>query len=317
MSTQAKQPELLQADLVELLKEARVKRAFDVKAWVDKKTDLFNDYMRKAGLQACLVNVSGGVDSAVTLALMRHAQKKANSPIKRVLGVAQPIHSTHKIWNRAMLLEKTLETQIITVDQSAIHTQLQGLCDSAIGISGQGFASGQLKSYMRTPVGFYISQLLSQNGTPCVVIGTGNYDEDGYLFYFCKAGDGVADIQLINDLHKSEVFAVGRELQVPNEILSAPPSADLWTDQTDEGELGFTYDFVELLTEYLRYSKAEQSAFEKKMSPSGHEQWVRLRAAAEEVHKRNRHKEKYPHNINILPTKPDSEIQELIEEIKH
>jgi NH3-dependent NAD+ synthetase len=49
---------------------------------------------------------------------------------------------------------------------------------------------------------------------------------------------GVADIQLINDLHKSEVFAVGRELGVPQEILDAPPSADLWDDQTDENELG-------------------------------------------------------------------------------
>lgn len=58
---------------------------------------------------------------------------------------------------------------------------------------------------MRTPVGFYAAQLLSQNGTPAIVVGTGNKDEDGYLFYFCKAGDGVADIQLIADLHKSEV----------------------------------------------------------------------------------------------------------------
>ncbi len=49
---------------------------------------------------------------------------------------------------------------------------------------------------------------------------------------------GVADVQLINDLHKSEVFAVGRELGVPAAILEAPPSADLWNDQTDEGELG-------------------------------------------------------------------------------
>ena len=50
----------------------------------------------------------------------------------------------------------------------------------------------------------------------------------GYLMYFCKAGDGSVDIQLISDLHKSEVFAVGRVLGVPTSILVAPPSADLW-----------------------------------------------------------------------------------------
>jgi NH3-dependent NAD+ synthetase len=59
-----------------------------------------------------------------------------------------------------------------------------------------------MRSYMRTPVGYYCAQLLSQAGTPCVVMGTGNRDEDGYLAYFCKAGDGVVDIQLIADLHK-------------------------------------------------------------------------------------------------------------------
>ena len=59
-------------------------------------------------------------------------------------------------------------------------------------------------------------------------------DEDGYLCYFCKAGDGVVDVQLIADLHKSEVFTVGKYLEVPEDILVAPPSADLWDGQTDE-----------------------------------------------------------------------------------
>ena len=77
-----------------------------------------------------------------------------------------------------------------------------------------------------------------------MVMGTGNHDEDGYLGYFCKAGDGVVDVQLIADLHKSEVFKVGAVLGVPQSILSSPPSADLWEGQTDEDELGVTYDFV-------------------------------------------------------------------------
>lgn len=59
-------------------------------------------------------------------------------------------------------------------------------------------------------------------------------DEDGYLCYFCKAGDGVVDVQLIADLHKSEVFKVSRFLGVPETILSAAPSADLWDGQSDE-----------------------------------------------------------------------------------
>lgn len=97
---------------------------------------------------------------------------------------------------------------------------------------------------MKTPVAYFVAQLLSQEGTPCIVMGTGNQDEDGYLAYFCKAGDGVVDVQLISDLHKSEVFKVGAVIGVPEDTLNAPPSADLWEGQTDEGEMGFSYDQV-------------------------------------------------------------------------
>ena len=112
------------------------------------------------------------------------------------------------------------------------------------------FANGQLKSYMRTPINYYTAQLLSAKGYPAIVLGTGNKDEDLYLCYFCKAGDGVVDVQLISDLHKSEVFQVGRLLGVPHHILEAPPSADLWEGQTDENELGefFIFLFIKKLT---------------------------------------------------------------------
>jgi NAD+ synthase (glutamine-hydrolysing) len=97
------------------------------------------------------------------------------------------------------------------------------LTEKAVGIQGEKFARGQLRSYMRTPVAYYVAQLYSQIGLPCIVLGTGNLDEDGYLYYFCKAGDGVADVQLIADLHKSEVFQVAALLNVPKSVLEAPP----------------------------------------------------------------------------------------------
>ncbi|KNC85971.1 NAD+ synthetase [Sphaeroforma arctica JP610] len=69
-----------------------------------------------------------------------------------------------------------------------------------------------------------------------------------FQFDLHQAGDGVVDVQLISDLHKSEVFKVGHELGVPKSTLEAAPSADLWDGQEDEEELGFTYDFIELYT---------------------------------------------------------------------
>jgi len=291
---------VLHADLQAELIAVRKRRAFDAKGWINKKTDMLNAYMTEGGLKAGCVSVSGGVDSAVTIGLLLKAKSKKGSPIQRVLGIAQPIHSTKKIQDRAYELCDAMGAEVITVDQSSLHTQLCGIVDKSIGIAGAGFASGQLRSYMRTPVNYYVAQLLSQNGTPCVVFGTGNQDEDGYLRYFCKAGDGVADIQLIADLHKSEVFAIGRELGVPESILVAAPSADLWDGQTDEDELGFSYDFIEMFTEYLEYDAKKKKAFRAKCSAAALDQLDTCGAKAADINRRNAHKANFPHNINIM-----------------
>ena len=150
-------------------------------------------------------------------------------------------------------------------------------------------------------MGYYVSQLLSQSGTPCVVMGTGNRDEDGYLGYFCKAGDGVVDVQLIADLHKSEVFAVGKALGVPRSVLESPPSADLWEGQTDEAELGVTYDFVELFTGwFLAMGEEERKRFVEGLDEENREEWEKCRAICEGVHRRNSHKLSGPKNLNVL-----------------
>ena len=155
-------------------------------------------------------------------------------------------------------MAKAFGVDIVTLDLSSIHTQTQSIVDSAFaglgGLApvGGGFAAGQLRCYLRTPTAYYAAQRLAEAGLGAVVVGTGNKSEDGYLRYFCKAGDGVVDIQLIADLYKQQVFDVGAVLGVPESVLMAAPSADLWEGQTDEEEMGFTYDFVEVWMEYLK-----------------------------------------------------------------
>merc|ERR1711920_572845 len=168
---------------------------------------------------------------------------------------------------------------------------LKKLIDGKVGADGNAFASGQLRSYMRTPAVYYVAQLLSSQGTPTIVMGTGNKDEDGYLAYFCKAGDGVVDVQLISDLHKREVFKVGVEIGVPQATIQAAPSADLWDGQTDEEELGFTYDFIELFTgAYLSLSECDKASFRNSLSSDAKTQFNDWGARAEAVHCRNKHK---------------------------
>jgi len=220
------------------------------------------------------------------------------SPLKRVLAVAQPIHSSGWALDRATECAKAMNVRIVSVDQTENHSLLSDKVDKAVGIKGNAFVKGQLRSYMRTPVAYYIAQLLSQDGTPCVVMGTGNKDEDGYLAYFCKAGDGVVDVQLISDIHKSEVFKVGHELGVPPSILLAPPSADLWEGQTDEDELGFSYDFVELFTgAYIPLDDKGKEEFRKSLSPEALQIFLKLGKMARDIHNRNKHKLTGPANL--------------------
>jgi NH3-dependent NAD+ synthetase len=80
--------------------------------------------MRKWGLKAALVSVSGGIDSAVTLALMKRASQMPNSPIERLLAVAQPIHSSAWALNRAKEVATSCDVPLVVVDQTKLHTHL-------------------------------------------------------------------------------------------------------------------------------------------------------------------------------------------------
>ena len=290
--------------LSKILLSIRNEKQFNAKEWIDKKSDLFNDYMKSNKLEGCVVSVSGGIDSAVTYLLAKYAMNKPNSCIKQIIGICQPIKSTHSIWTRALELEdnQISGARLAVLDQSEAFEHLTyEVKNKILAIDndyGQIFADGQLKSYMRTPVNYYVAQLLSASGCPAIVLGTGNKDEDKYLGYFCKAGDGVVDVQLISDLHKSEVFEVGRVLGVPKSILDAAPTADLWDGQTDEDEMGFSYDFIELLLEYHEMSDQDKIDFENGCKENGEWEYFTVkRDMAEKIHKKNKHKFNFPVNL--------------------
>lgn len=281
----------LHPELLMVLQEYRAKRGFNPAQWVGAKCAKLNAYMAKCGLKGCVTSVSGGIDSAVVLALCARAMQQQGSPIAKNIGVCQPIHSSDWALQRGKENIAACGATEVVINQTEIHEQLGGLVEAATGITGKDFARGQLRSYMRTPPAFYVAQLFSQEGTPAIVMGTGNMDEDLYLGYFCKAGDGVVDVQVISDLHKSEVFAIAGVLDVPAATRSAAPSADLWESQTDEDELGFPYDFVELFTGwYQPQSETTKMTFLFGLSGEARAQFEEYAKACEAVHRRNAHK---------------------------
>jgi NAD+ synthase (glutamine-hydrolysing) len=264
---------------------------FNVESWVNNKCRLLNEYLGNHTLSGTVVSVSGGIDSAVILALLKYTSQMPDSNLKKIMALSQPIHSSDWALERAQQLCNTVDIPLTVIDQTDIHQLLVQKFEQSAGQTGASFSQGQLRSYLRTPANYYATQLLREQGFPAVVIGTGNKDEDGYLAYFCKYGDGAVDVQLISDLHKSQVFQVGRFLHVPESILSASPSADLWQGHTDEEEMGFPYDFVEFYTGYyLAISVNERIEFLDKLDEPSLEEFVLFENKCINIHKRNAHK---------------------------
>lgn len=290
----------MQPQLQAKLEQIRAKLNFNPEEWVRNKCNLLNDYMRRSGLKGIVVNISGGIDSAVTVLLAKHAKEQENSPIERIIGLCQPIHSTASIQDRGRILLEKFNIECAVIDQTTVFDMLHPIIEKALNIENPpAFATGQLRSYMRTPPAYYACQILSSSGIPSIVLGTGNYDEDGYLYYFCKPGDGTSDVQLIHDLHKSEVKTVAQYLNCTADIVDAPPSADLWENQTDEDELGFPYSFVELYVELLHDPQDKEQWIES-LEGENRKQWDEWSKMVERVHVRNSHKEKWPINLDLI-----------------
>ena len=277
--------------LLFFLKKYRDEKTFNPSEWVNNICIKFNNYLKEHNLSSAVISLSGGIDSSVTLMLLKKVSELHDTQLKKIYAVNQPIHSSKWSIDRSHELCNLFNIELITIDQTDNHDNVLNKVNDEINIIGNIYSQGMFRSYMRTPINYYLAQLLNEKGFPSVVVGTGNKDEDGYLGYYCKYGDGGVDIQLISNLHKSEVFTVGKYLQIPASIINAPPSADLWDGQEDEKDLGISYDFIELYTGYfLPLSEKDKIRFVEELDDETQNNFREYKNICEKIHKKNSHK---------------------------
>lgn len=175
-----------------------------------------------------VIAVSGGIDSALSLALLTRALGKEN-----VIPVVLPYSDQVSDDNYKII-------DFLEISREKVHYHnIQMIVDAAITTLKIGLKdklrAGNLKARARMMCVFDIAK--AENALVC---GTENKSEH-YLGYFTRFGDAASDIEPICQLYKTQVRQLVKHLGLPEVFLAKPPSAGLWAGQTDEAEMGFTY----------------------------------------------------------------------------
>ncbi len=237
---------------------------------IQKTVDWLREKVRESGTRGLLVGISGGVDSAVVAFLIKRAFPE-NS-----LGIILPCDSSEEDIEDAKEVAKACGIDALTFDLTGIHKKMISMVIPAVqdkkGIQDENYqrlSAANLKARLRMSTLY-----TAANGLNYLVVGTDNAAEL-YTGYFTKYGDGGVDLIPIANLPKREVRAWARFLGVPEKIIEKPPTAGLWKGQTDEGEMGTTYDMVD---DYI----------------TGRDIPERDRHIIEGMHKRSEHKREMP-----------------------
>ena len=195
------------------------------------------EYIEKmpAKAESLVIGISGGIDSSVSSTLSAMTGLKTivlSMPIKQK-SIQHNLSLKHQEW----LVKKfnNVETHTINLDKlfETFENSLNKF-DSHLGM-----ANSRARLRMTT-----LYQVAAANKG--IVVGTGNKVEDFGVGFYTKYGDGGVDISPIADCNKTEVWEIGRELNILKEIIDATPTDGLWDDgRTDEGQLGLKYKELE------------------------------------------------------------------------
>ena len=205
-------------------------------------TGFIQSEVTRVGFSRAVVGVSGGVDSSLSCYLAAAALGPQN-----VLAVRMPYKSSSS---------DSLEHAQMVIDALGVQSKTISISKMADGLFEDIQDMSQMRRgnvMARARMIVLYDQSAAFNG---LVVGTGNKTEI-LLGYTTLFGDSACALNPLGDLYKTQVRQLARAMGVPEVIIQKPPSADLWKDQTDEGEMGFLYEDVDRLLYLLvdmRYS---------------------------------------------------------------
>lgn len=216
------------------------------------------EQVASAGSKGVVFGMSGGLDSSVVAVLCQRAFPE------NCLGVLMPCCSNPKDREHAQLVASkfSIPTKVVVLD---------GVLDALVGVlpsEGEAGLNQRVKANLQVRLRM-LTLYYFANQLEYMVVGSGNRSELA-TGYFTKYGDGGVDILPLGSLVKGQVRELARFLGVPQSIIDKPPSAGLWAGQTDEGELGLSY---EELDRYLLTGQAAsevRARIEARMAASAH-----------------------------------------------
>ena len=222
----------------------------DVEKTKNDIVEFVQNKVSEANADGLVIGLSGGIDSTVAAFLACEAVGKEN-----VFGVVLPSTTTPT----EDKLHGTTIAQLLGINykEMAIDSILNEFL-SVAQLEEDKLAIGNLKARIRMSIIYFYA-----NSKNYLVNGTGNKSEI-VIGYFTKYGDGACDIEPIGDLYKTDVYELAKYLNVPQEIIDKPPRAGLWNNQTDEDEIGMTYELLDkILYRYIEKDIAAESIAEE------------------------------------------------------
>ncbi len=194
--------------------------------------------VREARADGIVVGISGGIDSSLVAALCAQALGP-----KRVFGLLMPHSANSAVGDMkdAALLAKRLGIRHEKIGIAKIVSSVERACSHK---SVDRLPKGNLRARCRMLLLYWHANQLNY-----LVAGTGNRSEL-LTGYFTKYGDGGCDFLPIGGLYKTQVRALASFIGLPKNLVHKVPTAGLWPGQTDEGELGITYDKLDMVLHY-------------------------------------------------------------------